>query len=82
MDVWPENWAAFSLFASLQTQWRTGMGGPTGLDYNVLFRKMDRMNLSPPDYDELEEDIRVLELEALSTMSANAARDQKHTETP
>lgn len=70
VDVWPENWQAFNLFASLQTQWRSGgMGGATGLDYLVLFKKMDRMNLSAEQYDELEEDIRVMELEALRVMS-------------
>jgi hypothetical protein len=70
IEVWPENWQAFILFSSLQTQWRTGgMGGATGLDYNVLFRKMDRMNLSAEQYDELEEDVRTMELSALSLMS-------------
>ena len=70
VSVWPENWQAFNLFASLQTQWRTGgMGGATGLDYNVLFHKMDRMRLSVDEYERLEEDIRVMELEALRAMN-------------
>ncbi len=34
--VWPENWPAFRLFCDVQSQWRTGPGGPIGLDYNVL----------------------------------------------
>ncbi|WP_242633963.1 DUF1799 domain-containing protein [Atlantibacter hermannii] len=29
-------WTAFLTFQSASTQWRTGMGGITGLDYNVL----------------------------------------------
>ncbi|MEI9883828.1 DUF1799 domain-containing protein [Atlantibacter hermannii] len=35
-EVWPDVWAAFLTFQSASTQWRTGMGGITGLDYNVL----------------------------------------------
>lgn len=43
--------------------------GPTGLDYGVLFQKMDRMKLDPKEYDELESDIRTMEYAALETMS-------------
>ena len=68
-EVWPENWPAFAIFADLATQWRVGAGGPVGLDYNVLFHKLDRMQLSRDEYDELEEDIRVMEREALDTMN-------------
>lgn len=31
--LWPEHLAAFSLWCAVQTQWRTGMAGPTGLDW-------------------------------------------------
>lgn len=31
--LWPENLPAFELWAELQTQWRVGVQGPTGLDY-------------------------------------------------
>lgn len=35
VEVWPENWDTFHLFAACATQWhRAGMAGvPTGLDY-------------------------------------------------
>lgn len=36
IDIWPENWTAVRLFIALQTQWRIGKGGPTGLDYSAL----------------------------------------------
>lgn len=49
----------------MRTQWRVGMNGPTGLDYNVLYRKMDRMELTPEHYDGLEADIQFMELAAL-----------------
>lgn len=44
------------------------MNGPTSLDYNVLYKKMDRMNLTPEQYDLLEQDISVIEREALQIM--------------
>lgn len=31
--LWPENWPVWCLWRDLETQWRTGMGGATGLDY-------------------------------------------------
>lgn len=31
--LWPENVAAWQAFHQVQTQWRTGMAGATGLDY-------------------------------------------------
>ena len=68
VDVWPDNWRAVILFDAVGTQWRAGPVGILGLDYNVLYRKMDRLHLSEPEYDDLENDIRVLEDAALETM--------------
>lgn len=65
IGVWPDNWDAVLLFDSLSSQWRSGPSGVYGLDYNVLYRKMDRMGLSPDRYDELEDEIRILEQAAL-----------------
>lgn len=69
VEVWPENQPAVSLFQFLSSQWRVGMSGPTGLDYNVAYRKMDRMGLTPAAYDDLESDLQVLEYEALATIN-------------
>jgi len=68
-EVWPENMPAISLFSSISTQWRTGMGGPTGLDYNVLFSRMDHLNLPEREYEWMFDDIRVIESEALSIIN-------------
>jgi len=68
-DVWPENEPAIRLFTSLQTQWRVGMNGPSGLDYNVLFTRMERMKLTDQEHDWLFDDIRVIESEALSIIN-------------
>lgn len=68
VDVWPENLPAFELFKFLGTQWRMAMGGATGLDYGVMYRKMERMNLSAEEYDQLEADMQVMEAVALACM--------------
>lgn len=68
VDVWPECWPAVHLFIRLGTQWRVGMSGPTGLDYSVMFRMLDRLGLSADEYDDWESDLRLMEAEALDTM--------------
>lgn len=70
VEVWPENAPAFFLFHAYQTQWRSGPMGPIGLDYTPFFHKMDRMKLSPEEYEELEDDIRTMEYAALAAMSS------------
>ena len=46
-NLWPENVPAFDLFQQVQTQWRIGFAGPTGLDYagvraSPAFRRIRR----------------------------------------
>jgi len=55
------------------TQWRIGMNGPTGLDYNVLFRLMDEAKMSPEDWRSTFDDVRVMESAALESMRVNKA---------
>ncbi|WP_420867776.1 DUF1799 domain-containing protein [Achromobacter denitrificans] len=69
VEIWPENEAAFMLFLSLRSQWRIGMGGATGLDYCALFHKMDRLDLGPDQYEELEDQVRILEFAALEEIN-------------
>lgn len=69
VGVWPENWPAFQVFDALGTQWRVGMNGYTGLDYNVMYHKLDRMRLNDTDYEQMEIDIAVLERSALAAMN-------------
>lgn len=42
------------------------MSGPTGLNHLVLLARMDRMNLTPEDFDDLDADIRIMEAAALT----------------
>lgn len=69
-EIWPENQESIALFSSLSTQWRMGYSGPTGLDYNVLFARMDRLNLDGEKYEQMFQDIRVIESEALQLLNS------------
>ena len=53
----------FAVFQSMGTQWRTGMGGITGLDYNVLPWLMKLKGVE--DEATALNDIRVMESAAL-----------------
>jgi hypothetical protein len=68
VEVWPENWQTVNLFTQVATQWRVGMGGPIGLDYNVLFRLLDMADLSKEDWEQSFEEVRVMEAAALEAM--------------
>lgn len=70
-DVWPENWPVFTLFCSACTQWRTGMSGATGLDYNVLFRLLDMRYSDREEWQQAFEDLQLLESAALAEMKKN-----------
>ncbi len=68
VGIWPDNWDAFELFAALQTQWRSGMAGPVGLDYTAIEPVMRLQGIKKRDRREVFESVRLMELEALSVM--------------
>lgn len=72
VEIWPDVLPVYELFCGMSTQWRVGIAGATGLDYNVLFHKMDRLMLSAEDYELLEHDIQVMESAALETMRSKS----------
>lgn len=65
VSVWPENVAHIERFYRVCTQWRTGPGGPIGLDYIVVDRDLERGGIAGTDYDEAMAAIRVMERTAL-----------------
>lgn len=68
VEIWPENWLAFDLFARLRTQWNVGMSGPTGLRYESAYHLIARIADSPERWDELFADLQTLEEAALKAM--------------
>lgn len=67
-DVWPDNWQALDVFMAMGTQWRTGMGGATGLDYGVLPDVMSLRGVRKAERPEVFDWVRLMEGEALSQM--------------
>jgi hypothetical protein len=56
------------VFIAMETQWRVGVNGPTGLDYSALGEIWRRTKTSPTERDSIFEDLRVLERAALAEM--------------
>lgn len=71
VEVWPENWRVFVMFSRVQTQWNVAMGGPTGLRYEALYPLLDRDAQDTEDWQQLFDDLQVLEGAALKQMSDN-----------
>jgi hypothetical protein len=71
VDVWPDTYEPLRLFRLMDTQWRVGASGATGLDYGVLFSIMDRERLDRDEQDELFKAVRIMEESALKQMAVN-----------
>jgi len=70
VGVWPDCWVSVAVFNTLTTQWRTGPGGPIGLDYNVLFSLAAHRKIEADALDQLLADIQIMEQAAIATMRA------------
>ena len=71
MECWPENIDSLNLFVAVQTQWRVGTSGATGLDYPAVFATLDRLHRDKTDArrDELFADVQIMEAAALKKMA-------------
>ena len=58
-EVWPENWQALEMWLQVCTQWRVGMNGAVGLDYNVLKWLFELYDVK--DQRSLFEDLQIME---------------------
>lgn len=65
VELWEENLVVWDVFYAVGTQWRVGMAGATGLDYNVLPFIFDVHEIKNEDRREVLRFLRVMELEAL-----------------
>jgi hypothetical protein len=59
---------AANVFIAMATQWRAGMSGATGLDYNALPVVMQLMGVPRKEQSNVFEDIRTMEDAALDEM--------------
>ena len=68
LPIWPDNRPALVVFLAMRTQWRTGMAGPTGLDYAALPELWRRCGIKAAERDGVFADLQTLELAALAVM--------------
>jgi hypothetical protein len=68
-EVLPDNWQSFTLFNAMSTQWRTGAGGASGLDYTALRHVAGFLGICKKRLKEIFPDLQVMEVEALLVMS-------------
>lgn len=66
VEIGPDIWPSFEVFRAMSTQWRTGVNGVTGLDYNCLPHVMDWLRIE--DKATVFSDICVMESAALATI--------------
>lgn len=71
--IWQEHWQSYIVFSNIGSQWRIGMNGPSGLDYNVLAEIWRRLKVPFADRDHIFQDIRLMESSALEQMKDNQA---------
>lgn len=76
-EVFPDNWEAFNLFYNMNTQWRCGPSGYTGLDYNVVPLMMKTLSIDESSLPEIMSGVMVLESEALVVMSEEREKLKK-----
>lgn len=70
-DVWAINLPVVNLFIAMDTQWRVGPGGRTGLDYGALPGVMRVLGVKRADWGEIFQLLRVMEEAALIEMHGN-----------
>lgn len=63
--LWPENREAWGLWLVMQTQWRVGMGGATGLDYAAMQATLGLTGVKKKQWPEMFQLIRAMEIATL-----------------
>ena len=71
LEIEPDNWETVMLFLRVQTQWRHGFNGPTGLDYQGVEAAMRMARVARTV--ELFEGLQVMEFAALKAFQERAA---------
>ena len=64
-DVYPDVWPALDMLIDMQTQWRVGAAGATGMDYTALETLMRVKRVKAAERAELLGDVRRMETAVL-----------------
>lgn len=67
LEIFPENWQPVQIFIAMQTQWRTGMSGPIGMDYQALAVVMELYEVA--DRKDCFSAVRTMEIETLAAIA-------------
>lgn len=82
ISLWPENLPAYNIFIEISTQWRSDFNGLVGLDYNVLYKNLDRKllhnQITDVQYDWIFEDVRALESAHMDEMARQQAKNRSN----
>lgn len=76
--LWPENVDTWAHWCALQTQWRTGMAGATGLDYTAVRAWLEAHCDSPERVREHWAGIREAEAAVLEVWADQRAQRESH----
>jgi len=76
--LWPCNIDAWRHWKAVQTQWRTGMGGATGLDYAGVLAYLREVGMKSNQRKETFEGIRAAEASTLQAWGEKAASDRNN----
>jgi hypothetical protein len=71
--ILPENVDALNWFLQMQTQWRVGMNGLTGMDYGVFLQWAKEEGVKRFDRVWLLSDLRMMEREYLHSLYSGTA---------
>ena len=64
-EVYPDVWPALDMLIDMQTQWRVGAAGATGMDYTALETLMRVKRVKTADRADLLGDVRRMETAVL-----------------
>lgn len=76
--LWPECVDAWRHWCTLQTQWRVGMAGATGLDYAAVRATLDIAGLAGDELREVFACIRAAEAAVLEVHADAREREARH----
>jgi len=74
-EIWPDHVEVVKMFLRCQTQWRTGPGGPVGLDYGVVLQLCTVYAVE--DKGQMLDDLQVMEGHALHLFAETAEKQAK-----
>jgi len=75
--LWPDNVLAWNCWQGVQTQWRVGMGGATGLDYAGVRAFLDEQQLAGDERREVFAGIQACERATLEVWAEQREREQQ-----